>query len=460
MRSRISAVLAVLLYLWPFSVAHGQSPPDGNALAQFEVLFATEPQPVASGPATTLDDVERIALAANPDIAVAARRVAVAEAHIPAAGALDDPVAMYRGWGVPLSQPWNFNDAQNMFSISQTFPGRGKRTLRTSVAQSDVDVAKAQLAEVRLEVQVRVRKAFDDLLLTDEEIQIHQEHVGIARQAIEAARIKYVVGKVSQQDILKAQVELTVLGEHMIRFDRDTGLARARLNTLMGRAPDTPLNVRGQFAVLAALPAAPTLEQLALQSRPDLAAVREAAERSHKEQALAKKAYLPDFTVSGGYMLMQPSSSIRNNYMVEASMSLPWLNRRKNDAEIAEATAQATEQDAELNDLRVSAFGQIQEALVEARAAQNFARLYQDQLRPQAEATLQSSVIAYENDKTDFLDLLDSQMTVIDVDLAWVQAVADFDTRLADLELATGAPLDRFQQSTFNNQQSVPEVKP
>jgi outer membrane protein, heavy metal efflux system len=62
-------------------------------------------------------------------------------------------------------------------------------------------------------------------------------------------------------------------------------------------------------------------------------------------------------------------------------------------------------------------------------------------------------VIAYENEKTDFLDLLDSQMTVIDIDLAWVQAVADFDTRLADLELATGTPLDKAQTVTL-------EVKP
>ena len=122
----------------------------------------------ASGPALTLDDAERMALAANPEIEVAARRVAIAQAHVSLAGALDDPMAMYRGWGVPLQRPWNFNDAQNMFSISQTFPGGGKRALRTSVAESDVDVAKAQLDEVRLEVQVRVHKAFDDVLLADD----------------------------------------------------------------------------------------------------------------------------------------------------------------------------------------------------------------------------------------------------------------------------------------------------
>jgi outer membrane protein TolC len=412
-----------------------------GGLAGFAAMFQEPPAAQATS-SLTLDDVERIALARSPEIAVAARRVAMAEAHVPVAGALDDPMAMYRGWGIPLQQPWNLNDAQNMFSLSQTFSGAGKRALRTSVAESDVDVAKAQLDEVRLDVRVRVHKAFDDLLLAQNEMQIHHQHVAIARQAIEAARIQYAVGKVPQQDILKAQVALTSLAEHMIRFDHDAGLAQARLNTLLGRDPETPVRVAGEFAVVDALPEARNLDAIALRSRPDLMAAAHAALQSHTEQVLAKKAYQPDFTVSGGYMLMPAGNAMRNDYMVEGSINLPWLNRRKHDAEIAEATARTTEQDAELTALRNVAYGQIQEALVEAEAAQMLANMYHDQLRPQAEATLESSVIGYENTKTSFLDLLDSQMTVINVDLAWLDAVADFDTRLADLELATGSPLE------------------
>jgi outer membrane protein TolC len=437
-------VFCVLVLTAPACISRAQALGKGGDLIAFASLFEEHQPPQDSGPALTLDDVERIVLIRNPEIEVAVRRVAIAEAYVPAAGALDDPVAMYRGWGVPLQQPWNFNDAQNMLSVTETLPGPGKRELRTSVAKSDVAESTAELQQVRLEVRVRVHKAFDDMLLADDELRVHQQHVAIARQAIEAARIKYAVGKVPQQDILKAQVALTQLAEHMIRFDRDAELARARLNTLLGSDPTAPLNVRGEYAVLAPLPSAQTLEDLALRSRPDLVMARVAAERSHKEQTLAKKAYVPDFTVSGGYMLMPPTTDTRNNYMVEGSMNLPWLNHRKHNAEIAEATASATEQDAELAALRNAALGQVQEALVQAQAAQKFALLYHDQLQPQADATLQSSVIAYENDKTNFLDLLDSQMTVINIDLAWVQAVADFDTRLADLELATGAPLNQF----------------
>ncbi|HEX8892635.1 MAG TPA: TolC family protein [Terriglobales bacterium] len=399
-----------------------------------------------TGPTYTLDQVEDMALSGNPEIEVAVRKLVAAEAHVISAGALDDPSFMYRGWGVPLSQPWNYNAAQNMFMVSQTWPGRGKRALRTSVAEADVAEEKAALDAAKLDVRIRVQRAFYDLLRAEDELRVHDQHTDIGRQAVEAARIKYVVGKVPQQNILKAQVSLARLAEHLIRFEQDAEIARGRLNTLLGRDPREAINVRGERTVSAALPSLETLEKTALQSRPDLLQAQAAAEKSRQEQALSQKAYAPDFTLSAGYMLNPTGSEFRNNYMVEGSINLPWLNHRKHDAEIAASTAMVTEQEAEIAAMRNAAFGQIQEAFVQAQAAQRLANVYQQSLRPQAEATLHSTVIAYENDRTEFLDLLDSQMTVIDLDLAYFQAVADFEARLAELELAVGAPIDQVRK--------------
>lgn len=439
---KTSVAFLCLAALCVSAPVHAQARTTAGSLPNLDALLGSPPLPIPTGPALTLDEVERMALERNPEIAVAARRVAMAEAHVPAAGALDNPKAIYRGWGVPLSQPWNYNQAQNMFMVTQELPGPGKRSLRTDVARSDVTEAKDALAAIHLRVRVEVRKAFYDLLEAQDELKIHDEHVDIARQAIAAARIRYTVGQVPQQDLLKAQLELTRLAEHLIRFDRDAEVARARLNTLAGRDPATPLRVQGDYGVVSALPSEASMEQLALQVRPDLLEAETAADKSRQQQSLAKKAYVPDFSLSAGYMLMQPSSKMRNTYMVEGSMTLPWLDHRKHDAEIATATVAVTEQDAELAALRTEAFGQIKESLAEAQAAQKFAALYQDSLRPQAEATLHAAVIAYENNQTDFLNLLDSQMQVIDIDLAWLQALADFNTRMADLELAAGAPIN------------------
>jgi outer membrane protein TolC len=428
-------------------IAWAQSPADNTAeLSAAVTLLPQHHSRDVTGPIYTLDEIEQAAEAGNPEIRVAGRRLAVVEAHVPSAAALEDPSFMYRGWQVPLRQPWNYNAAQNMFMISQTLPGPGKRVLRANVAEASVAEAKAALEATRLDVRIRARKAFYDLLRAEDGLRIHDEHVDIARQAVEAARIKYAVGRVPQQDILKAQMSLTRLAEHLIRFGQDAELARARLDTLLGRDPREPINVRGEYESAISLPSLQTLEQSALRSRPDLLQAKAAADKSRKEQALSQKGYTPDFTLSAGYMLNPRGSEFRNNYMVEAAVTLPWLNRRKHDAEIAESTAMVTEQDAEIAAMNNAAFGQIQEALVQAQAAQKLASVYQGSLRPQAEATLHSTVIAYENDRTEFLDLLDSQMTVIDLDLAYFQAVADFESRLSDLELAVGATINEVQK--------------
>ncbi len=428
------------LALW-LPACNAQTAEDATALNTLRALLGSANADTAPGPALTLDEVERIALAENPEIHVAARKVAAAEAHVPLAGTLDDPQAMYRGWQVPLSKPWDYNAAQNMFMLGQSFPGRGKRDLRTNLAQSDVELANAQLEAVRLRLRVQVRKAFFDMLHAQDEIRIHDQHVGIAQQAIEAARIKYSVGKIPQVEVLKAQVALTRLAEHMIRFDRDVEVARAHMNTLMGRRPESPIQVRGEYAVATPLPLLETLITTAMQSRPDLIEAAADIDKSRKQQDLAKKAMVPDFSVAAGYMLMPSGQDSRNNYMVEGSMSLPWLNRRKHDAEVNEAKVAVTEKSAEVTAMKTAAVGQIEESLAEARAAQRLARVYEDSLKPQAEQTLHAAVVAYENDQTSFLDLLDSQMTVIDVDLAAVDARADFNMKMADLEMAVGAPV-------------------
>jgi outer membrane protein TolC len=218
------------------------------------------------------------------------------------------------------------------------------------------------------------------------------------------------------------------------------------MNTLLGRNPATAIRVQGDFGISADLPAEKQLQQLSLQSRPDLLEAQAAADKSRKEQMLAVKAYVPDFSVAGGYMLMPTGSNPRNNYMFEGSVTLPWLNRRKHDAEINESAVKVTEQDAEVAAMRNAAFGQIGEALADARSSQRLARMYHDSIEPQAEATLRAAVIAYENNQTDLLDLIDSQMAVIDVNLAWFQSMGEFAASMSDLELAVGAPIDSSAQ--------------
>jgi outer membrane protein TolC len=147
-----------------------------------------------------------------------------------------------------------------------------------------------------------------------------------------------------------------------------------------------------------------------------------------------------------------PSGSMnRNGYMVELSFNLPWLNRSKHDALIQESQARTNVLEAELEIRKSIIFQEIQEALVRANSAARLVELYRDTMRPQAHATLRAASAAYQSEQTDFLNLIDSQNTVIDVEYSYFRYLAEFDSRLADLERAIGTPLTRTSVTAVSN---------
>src|SRR5262245_66210069 len=108
-----------------------------------------------------------------------------------------------------------------MFMFNQTFPSAGKRELRYVAAAQAVDIAEAELETRKLDVTARVRAAFYELLRNQDELRLHDEQIALARQAVAAARIKYTVGRVPQQDVLKAQIAVTKLADHLAMFLQD-----------------------------------------------------------------------------------------------------------------------------------------------------------------------------------------------------------------------------------------------
>jgi outer membrane protein, heavy metal efflux system len=406
--------------------------------------------PRTSSPPMSLAELESAALSGNPEIRLMSRRIAIAEAKARTAGSREDPAFMYRGWGTPLQRPWDLNLTQHMFMYNQALPGPGKRALRAEIAGEQTEIAKAGLEDQKLEIASQVRKAFYDLLRNQDELLLHDEQSALARQALEEAGIKYVVGKVPQQDVLKAQIALTKLVEHLVMLQQEGSMASSRLNTLLGRDPASPIVVEGQYAPPDTLPSLLELERLALRNRPELAAATSAIHKGESQVKLAEKGDSPDYNLSAGYMLMPEGAQYRNTYMAELSVTLPWLNRGRHDAEIAESQATVSEKQAEYDYERSVVFQEIQEALIRAQSAKRLADLYRNTLRPQAEASLKAAVSAYQADRTDFLNLLDSQNTTLDVELNYYRSASDLESNLADLERATGAPVNRQSGSPSN----------
>jgi len=396
---------------------------------------------LAQGSTMTLADVEAEALANNSGIRSLEQQVRVAEANADTALGLADPEFTYRAWGTPLLQPWNMNQTQHMFMFTQKLQSRGKRDLRYLIAGDDEQIRALAVDAGRREVTGRVHRAFYQLLLSYDQLRLHHEQLTLAEQAVSAAQIKYTVGKVPQQDVLKAQIAFSRLAEHELMFEREADTARSELNALMGRPLDQPLEVSGEFEVLQELPSQNVLQQLAVEKRPELRAFALMKLQGRRKVQLAEKGYKPEYTVSAGYMLMPGGSMNRSALMGELSISLPWLNRGTHDAEIRQAQSETLAVDAEYQRTLTAIGQEIREAWLKAESARKTVELYRDTLRPQAMSTLRSTVIAYQTDKTDFLNLLDSQSMAIDFQHRYFEALETYEKSIADLEEAIGSPI-------------------
>ena len=97
----------------------------------------------------TLKDIEAEAIANSPDVRSAEHQARVAESKLGSAAAIDDPQLGYRAWSVPLLQPWNLNQTQHMFMLTQSVPAKGKRELKYLIAADEVDL-QASIVEAKI----------------------------------------------------------------------------------------------------------------------------------------------------------------------------------------------------------------------------------------------------------------------------------------------------------------------
>jgi cobalt-zinc-cadmium efflux system outer membrane protein len=389
----------------------------------------------------TLAQIETLALANNPDIQSALQQTRIAQARMGSALGLDDPQFGYRAWSTPILQPWNLNQTQHMFMFSQNVPARGKRELRYLIASDDKEIQALAVEAKKREVVSGVRQAFYRLLRSYDELRIHHDQVTLAEQTIEATRIQYTAGKVSQLDVLKAGTAHSRLAEHRIMFEREAESARAELNTLMGRAPEEALEVEGKYGLLARLPSMQELQTLAFANRPELLALKTMQKQGEHKVQLAQKSLSPDFTITTGYMLMPSGSMNRSGWIGELSLTLPWLNRAKHDSEIQQAQEELSAIGLEERKQRAAIAREIRDAVIRVEAAQKTVDFYRQTLAPSVQNLSRAATVAYQTNQGGLLNVLDTQSMAIDIEYALFEALTQYEQSLAELERAVGVPL-------------------
>jgi cobalt-zinc-cadmium efflux system outer membrane protein len=391
--------------------------------------------------AVQLEVLIREALERNAEIQAARRAVEAKRAHVPQARAWPDPTlsVSYGGSLLPPFTVMNGDPSSaRQFMAEQEIPYPGKTRLRGEIAAREADAEALTYEATWRRIATEVKEAYFDLYFADQSLSTLRQDRELLQRFAKVAEIRYSVGKAAQQDVLRAQVELSRLAERETVLEQTRQTLAAQLNSLRDLPVDAPIGSPAGIRQSVLPLSFDGLVAAAQANFPVFKRQRALVEGTRLAVELARKETRPNFSL--GYTYMQ-RAGMPDMYGITFSTSLPIFHRSKQDQAVAEAAANLeSARRTEANELALLRY-RVKQEYLQAQAADQLLKLYSQGIVPQSTLTLESSLSSYETGATDFLTVLSNFTTVLDYELGYHQQLATHEKTLARLEELTGLNL-------------------
>ncbi|MFH1359731.1 MAG: TolC family protein [Candidatus Omnitrophota bacterium] len=383
------------------------------------------------------------ALEHNPRIQAALNRWEAAQYAIGRVQGLPDPVASYGYFGENVQT--KTGPQEQKFGFSQKIPFPGKLNLKGKAQGKQAQILKEQYEGTRREVIKEVKLTFYDLYWIDQAIRVTDEEKGILENLERVSRRKYETNLANQQDVIKAQVELSKLVDKLYLLKQNRQSLQAKMKSLLNRTENLSLENISQIKERDYSYTLDTLMAWAEETRPELLSANLATEKAQFEKSLARMDYLPDFTfgveyidIGGGTTALADDG--QDAWMGMVSVNIPlWFGRLNTQLNEKKADLRAAQNYAD--NVKNSVTYEVQDIHFKILAYQDIVTLYETTLIPQAQQAFDGAKTGYERGRIDFLNWLDAQRTLLQTWLAYYKAVADYHKSIAFLERIVGRDL-------------------
>jgi len=377
----------------------------------------------------------------DPAIRVAESAARAATFAEPQMSSRPDPQFTLQQFSVGSPRPFagytNSDFAYIGLGASQQFPYPGKLKLRGAVADRDADAAKAHVEIVQQDEIETLKTTYYYLAFLQQTLGILQQNAALLQQIEEQATAHYSSGQGNQRDVLKAQLERTKILREISMHHQLVGEEQAVIKRILRRPQDSadivPETLSATFLRYTAI-------ELLDKVRAQNSNVHEDAAMVQRNQAaveLAHKEFDPDFEVS--YMYENNDRKFRDYYMFSLSVNFP--RRKPRQAALAQAQVNVERAQQEQDSQLQAALAEVQKQYVVVKTSEEQLLVYRDGLIPQAQATIQAGLTAYESGRADFESLFSSYADVLNLQLEYQQTLLDHATALVHIERLTGETL-------------------
>ncbi len=386
----------------------------------------------------------RFALAQNPGIHAARKRVEAAAMRVPQAASLNDPMLDTIGWPIFPTVPQVASGRNTVdMMVSQEVPWLGKLATKAAVAEEEVNVARAQLASAELRAIEEVKRAYYELYFVQTAIRITEQDRRLLADLVQIAETLYRTNRTSQQDVLRLQAELSNVDGELIRMRQMQASAQADLAQVLHVSPETPV---GAETGLPSEEVPRDLERLyeqAIAARPELHAMLAEIQRDRRMVEVARLDYKPDFTFQFGWgemttnRALAPTADGIDDLTVGLSVTLP-VYRKRLDAGVREAEAAVVASARVYDQMKDQTQRDVKSLFAQATSQRDLEQLFRHSIIPKTEQAFQIAMREYQVGQTEFAELIGTWRELLRFHIAHVQLESQLRQTLASLERVVG----------------------
>jgi outer membrane protein TolC len=403
-------------------------------------------QPVESDPniPEVLTDYLRIAAENNAGLKSSFQHWRMAAARVPQAKALDDPRFTY-GYFIEEVETRTGPQKQR-FGLSQKFPWFGTIESRTDAASSAAQAAYKRYEADKLKLFGKVKNAFYEYAYLYEAIEIARQNLELLKHFEQVAQARYRTAAAPHPDIIRAQIELALVEDHLTELENMRVPVSSGLNALLNRDMTASLPRPKRPDVLGTEVDETVIVALIAERNPEIGALQQDIQSARHRIRLAQKRYWPDITLGVDWIQTDEAradgvwGSGRDPVIAMVSFNIPlWGNSYRGGQQQAQASMRATRRQKEQMQLDLSA--QAADVLYRIDETRRKAALYEDTLIPKAREMVQVSESSYRAGGVDFLNLIDAQRKLLTFEVTYQRILTDHFQALAQLETLTGGAI-------------------
>ncbi len=430
---------------------HGQRQANGNMPAVRQSV---------QGP-LTLDEAIRVALANNPEVAASRHDTAAAVARRDRVGGQRLPslhaVGGYTRYddGQRLA-PASENGESGTFSKNifagdlvlrlPLFTG-GRIASELRAAELLQAAAQNRLTRTREELVFNVASVFYGLLAQRRVIESLEFSKKALQKHLKRVTDLIAARKAAKVDQLRTEVRVADINQRLARERNVLAIQRRVLANLLGVEARQELDPAGELKMSSpALGKADALVKQALVKRTDYLAARVVLEAQAKSVDAARAAHWPMIALQGAYggrwaadPSDQPAGADRDDERgsIGIVIDIPVFKGKQIEANVREQRAKLAAAQERLRKLELRVRLEVESAILNITSANERVTATEKAVE-QAKESLRIEREKYDLGKGSITDVLDAQSALLAAQTTYYRALADHETALAQLKLATG----------------------